>query len=83
MVVPVRLLLVAVLALSGIAVAANSALMTRARVDAGCKAVQMSGGPTLEACHRGWFKGYPNLVSKGCTAVGETAKLQYWSCPTG
>jgi hypothetical protein len=81
MVIQIRLLLVAVLALMGMAVAANSALMTRARVEPGCTIVHMGKGPALEACHAGWFKGYPNLLSKGCTAVGVTAKLQYWSCP--
>ena len=80
MVVPVRLLLIAVLALSGMAVVANGALMTRARVEPGCTTVRMSDGPSLVACHRGWFKGYPSLVAKGCTAVGVTASLQYWSC---
>jgi hypothetical protein len=81
MVVPVRLLLVAVLALASMGVLANSALMERARVEPGCSTVQADGGPALEACHKGWFKGYPNLMNKGCTAVGVSAKLQYWSCP--
>ena len=81
MVVPVRLLLVAVLALSGMAVVANSALMTRARVEPGCTVVDVGSGPDLEACHRGWFKGFPNLMGNGCTAVGVSASLQYWSCP--
>lgn len=81
MVVPVRLLLIAALALTGMGVAANSALMTRARVEPGCTTVKLNSGPSLEACHRGWFKGYPSLVSKGCTAVGVTTTLQYWSCP--
>lgn len=83
MAVPVRLLLVAVLALCGSAVAANSALMTRAHLGAGCSSVHVGKGPALQACHAGWFKGYPNLMGKGCTAVGVTAKLQYWSCPKG
>lgn len=81
MVVPVRLLLVAVLAFSGMAVFANSALMTRAQVQPGCATTHVTAGPALEACHKGWFKGFPNLMSKGCTAVGVTSKLEYWSCP--
>lgn len=81
MVVPVRLLLVAVLALAGMGVFADRALMTRVRIDPGCNLVHVGGGPDLEACHAGWFKGFPNLLAKGCTAVGVTAKLQYWSCP--
>ena len=81
MVIHVRLLLVALLALSGMGIVANSTLMTRAHVQPGCSIVRMGQGPSLEACHAGWFKGYPNLMSKGCTAVGVTSKLQYWSCP--
>jgi hypothetical protein len=83
MVVPVRLLLIAVLALSGMAIFANSALLARARIDAGCSTVRSEGGEVLQACHAGWFKGYPNLMAKGCTAVGAAARLQYWSCPKG
>lgn len=79
MVVHLRLLLVAVLAVTGMAVVANSALMTRAGLDAGCS-VERQGTPVLEACHAGWFKGYPNLMTRGCTSVGVTTKLQYWSC---
>jgi hypothetical protein len=81
MVVPFRLLLVAVTAVCGMAVFANSALMTRAQVKPGCTLVRDNSGPALQACHAGWFKGYPNLLAKGCTAVGVAAKLQYWSCP--
>ena len=81
MAVPVRLLLVAVLALSAMTMFTNSALMTRARVKPGCTTVRSDEGATLEACHAGWFKSYPNLLDKGCTAVGAAAKLQYWSCP--
>lgn len=81
MVIQLRLVLIAVLALLGMATAANSALMTRARVQPGCKTVHVGKGPALEACHAGWFNGYPNLMHKGCTAVGVTVKLQYWSCP--
>ena len=83
MVVPARLLLVAVLALCGMAVFANSALLTRARVQPGCGSVRTEHGDVLEACHAGWFKGYPNLMAKGCTAVGAATGVQYWSCPEG
>jgi hypothetical protein len=79
--VPVRLALVAVVALCGTAVVANRALMTRAGVSPGCSIVRTGQGPELEACHAGWFKGYPSLVQRGCTSVGVTPKLQYWSCP--
>jgi hypothetical protein len=82
MAVPVRLLLAAVLALSAMGIVANSALMTRAGVKPGCSVVNDgNGGPELQACHAGWFKGSPNLVSKGCTAVGVATSVQYWSCP--
>ena len=82
MAVTVRLLVVAALALAGMGVAANATLMSRAHIEPGCSMVHASsGGSALEACHAGWFKGYPNLVGKGCTAVGVTPKLQYWSCP--
>ncbi len=81
MVTPVRLLLVAVLALAAMGLVANSALMSRARIEPGCSIVHGGSGPDLQACHAGWFKGFPNLMTKGCTAVGVTAKLQYWSCP--
>lgn len=81
MVVPVRLVLLAVLAFSGMAVFANSALLARAQLQPGCTTVHVAAGPAVEACHKGWFKGYPDLMSKGCTAVGVTPKLQYWSCP--
>jgi hypothetical protein len=82
MVVHARLLLVAVLALTGMAVFTNSALVAHAQLQPSCNTVHAaSGNATLEACHKGWFKGFPNLMNKGCTAVGVTAKLQYWSCP--
>lgn len=81
MVVPVRFLLIAVLVFAAMGLVANGALLTRARVNAGCTTMNDGAGPALRACHRGWFKGYPNLMDKGCTAVGVTAKLQYWSCP--
>jgi hypothetical protein len=81
MVVPLRLLLVAVLALSAMGIVANGALMTRARVQPGCTVVHDGNGPDLKACHTGWFKGFPNLLKQGCIAVGVTTRLQYWSCP--
>ena len=82
MVVHARLLLVAVLALTGMALFTNSALVARAHLQPSCSTVQSaSHGPALQACHKGWFKGFPNLMSKGCTAVGVTTQLQYWSCP--
>jgi hypothetical protein len=83
MTIPVRLLLIAVLAFGAMGAFANTALMTRARVQPGCTTVRSASGAALEACHAGWFKGFPNLLDKGCTAVGVAAKLQYWSCPKG
>ena len=73
MVVPLRLVLVAVVAFMAMAVTANSALMTRARLQPGCTVVHDGNGPALQACHKGWFKGFPNLMGKGCTAVGTSS----------
>jgi hypothetical protein len=82
MVVPIRLLLVAVFGLCAMGMLANAALLRRAGISPGCSIVHQGAGPTLETCHAGWFKGYPNLLARGCTSVGVTAKQQFWSCPS-
>jgi hypothetical protein len=80
MVVQLRLALVTVAALCSVGMFGT--LMTRAHAaSAGCSVVHLAGEPALIGCHKGWFEGYPNMLKKGCTAVGVSAGRQLWSCP--
>jgi hypothetical protein len=79
----VRIALFAGLALATMGVIANGALLQRAGVNAGCSVTRSTSALQLESCHRGWFKGFPNLSARGCTSVSVTANRQYWSCPLG
>lgn len=42
---------------------------------------QNADGTVLEACVRGRLAGWPSLAGHGCTVVGQSARLQDWSCP--
>jgi hypothetical protein len=79
----VRIALFAGLALSVMGVIANGTLLRRAGINAGCSVVRSTSALQLESCHKGWFKGFPNLTARGCTSVSVTANRQFWSCPLG
>jgi hypothetical protein len=81
--VVLRVALITGFALATMGVIANGTLLQRVGVNAGCSVTRSTGALQLESCHKGWFKGFPNLSARGCTSVSVTANRQYWSCPLG
>lgn len=80
MVIHLRFVLVAAAVLCAMGMFATT-LLARASASAGCSPVQYDSGPALIGCHRGLFTGYPNLLHKGCKAVGVSGNKQLWACP--
>ena len=76
-----RIVVVTGLAISLMGTVANGTILGRLGVTAGCSSARTGSSLMLESCHAGWFKGYPNLTSRGCTSTGLTGRTQYWSCP--
>jgi hypothetical protein len=76
-----RVVLATGLAVSLMGVIANGAILQRVGAKSGCSVVRSTSALQLESCHAGWFKGFPNLASRGCMSVSVTAKQQYWNCP--
>lgn len=81
MVVHLRLILLAALALCIMGFVATASMASSRVWSSGCSAVKVDSGPALQSCHRSLFGGYPNLLKKGCTAVGVRGENQLWSCP--
>ena len=80
MVIQLRLVLTAAAVLCAMGMFASTWL-ARANASAGCSPVHVDSGPALLGCHRGLVGGYPNLLKKGCKAVGMHGHDQLWSCP--
>lgn len=81
MVVHLRLTLLAVLALCMMGFVATTSMASSRLWSSGCSLAKVDSGPPLTSCHRGLLAGYPNLMSRGCKAVGVQGKNQLWSCP--
>jgi hypothetical protein len=81
MIIHLRVALLAALALCMAGFGMTLSLARAGALQSGCSSVRIDSGPPLTSCHRGLLGSYPNLMSRGCTAVGVTARAQLWSCP--
>jgi hypothetical protein len=81
MVIQLRLVLLAALALTAMGFVATASMASSRVWTSGCSSVRVDAGPPLTSCHSGLFAGYPNMLKHGCTAVGMQAKNELWSCP--
>jgi hypothetical protein len=81
MVIQLRVILLAALVVCAAGFVATASMASSRIWQAGCSSIRIDAGPPLESCHRGLLAGYPNMMKRGCTAVGMRGKNQLWSCP--
>lgn len=81
MVLQLRIVLLAALAVCAAGFVATASMASSRVWSSGCSSVHVDAGPPLTSCHRSIFAGYPNLMKRGCTAVGTRGANQLWSCP--
>jgi hypothetical protein len=61
MVVHLRLILFAALAVCVMGFVTTASMASSRVWSAGCSSVRVDSGPALQSCHRGLFQAYPNL----------------------
>lgn len=79
-----RVLVVAVLIASILALAKKERVLDRTGLLGSCSAVEAAaphGGQWL-ACRSGDLTGYPDLSQDSCRRGGTRGEVRYWICPT-
>lgn len=79
-----RVLVVAILIASLLAVAKEERVLDRTGLLGSCSAVEAAapaGGQWL-ACRPGELTGYPDLSKDSCSRGGLRGEVRYWVCPT-
>ena len=82
----VKILIVLVLLIAGLAVLQQQRVVERAGITGSCEQVRPPvsepSGPQWWACKEGVITGYPSLIKDGCALKATTKSRQVWRCPT-
>ena len=79
-----RVVAVAVVILGVMIAVKDGRLLRMTGLTGSCAVVQTySDSSELTACTAGKLEGRPDLSHRGCAALSQTARFQYWRCPAG